>query len=354
VSNAAGLKCSVITSSSGRELWDLFAEVRALAKPDVLFDLFILRDVDVWNIERTGNAPLFPRAQSGSPVEIGSLTSILSDDRNYERIAEWLLSQCRQAAIHVAALATYFPDVTSLYQERREIAVRALVNTVRLALELARHGHADTAVVELVCGTIADPCECSDCVPFGRVYVSDPHDKLELLAQSLLAVISEVNRVCQPGPGKFALAVELEPGETYVLNSPPRLDAFFRTVAQDPDLDQHVGLNLDIAHMRIVPAMPGELLPHLPRIVHAHIADHPRMHTRDQVVGAWTGVTRRDNGYSGYVKDLLLPRLAGSANTDLPFTGTIALELEGCNRIGWLLSSLTAMQQVIAMAENYP
>lgn len=117
-------------------------------------------------------------------------------------------------------------------------------------------------------------------------------------------------------------------------------------VNSNPALAAHVGLNVDIAHMKIARVQARDLMPYLPSIVHAHIADHPGVHTRDQQVGKYTPVQQvSKGGYRPYI-DLLSERCRQSAN-GLPFSRAIALELEGCNRIEWIYDSLSAMTHLI-------
>lgn len=122
---------------------------------------------------------------------------------------------------------------------------------------------------------------------------------------------------------------------------------------------EFLGLNLDIAHARIIQLSEGnmsagDLRPLVEHLVHAHISDHPGMHTRDQAVGEWTSVFRPDGGYTEYLK-LLLDRARAAHTTRLPFSKVVSLELEGCNRIGTVGKSLFSMRQAIAMVEaRYP
>jgi hypothetical protein len=44
------------------------------------------------------------------------------------------------------------------------------------------------------------------------------------------------------------------------------------------------------------------LRPFATRGVHAHIEDHLGMNTRDQAVGSWSSIERRDRRYYGYMR----------------------------------------------------
>ena len=50
-----------------------------------------------------------------------------------------------------------------------------------------------------------------------------------------------------------------------------------------------------------------------------------------------------------FVVELLQDRLRSRADVGLPFSGTVALELEGCNRLRWIIDSLNAMKMIAAM-----
>jgi sugar phosphate isomerase/epimerase len=114
-----------------------------------------------------------------------------------------------------------------------------------------------------------------------------------------------------------------------------------------------VGFNLDIAHMRIAGISARKFECMKDRVVHAHISDHPGMHTHDQIVGSWTNPGAKKGGYSDYVR-LLADRNRSYTqllNTHPPFSEAIAIELEGCNRIFWIHDSITRLRHAI-LANN--
>lgn len=378
------LQCSVITSSTNRDLVDFFSEITEMHGHDVAFDLTVLRDADVQSIEASGGPLLFHSAPHGRGRPEPTFTQLMADSRNLERISRWFVQKCSSPVrTQIAALATYFPDVTSLYDWRRELAVDALTNAVRLGFALVEADLARSAIVEVVCGTILDPCECGECQSRGRIFVSDSLTKFQLLLDSLNRVVRQIEQLQRDGSAPrtpFAFGVELEPGETYVLCDKDSLDGFFSLLDSTAwaQLRPFVGLNLDIAHMKIAGVEPAQLRKYTGRIVHGHIADHPGMHTRDQPIGTWTTVHRRANGYRDYVEILCDRSRAASEGSrdsssrwrrwwnshfhspsaltqmDLPFSGGLALELEGCNRISWVFDSLWRMRQIIKNVANYP
>jgi len=344
---------AVMTSSSERECEDLFSEVRQISNVD-RFDLMVARRTD---LRRLG-------ILSGKTNQFERMTQIIADLDCFQKVRDWLISETDQYDIRVPALATYYPGVTAASDGDRTSAVHALANAVGLAIDLTqrpRRTAADErrmehAIVEIVCGTVIDPGPQGPTNPQRLVYHQDY--KLDLLCRSLTEVIEKVGN-----SAAFTLALEVEPGETYVLNSLDSLDKIVRRLNGDIRVEranadwlrEHVGLNLDIAHMRIAGIKAEDLRPFADRIVHAHISDHPGMHTHDQTVGSWTHPGRLKGGYRDYL-DLLLDR-AESARyqqqnnvKSLPFSGAVAVELEGSNRIFSIHDSLARLKHAIGLA----
>lgn len=341
------LECSVITSSSCLPLESVFRHVRSVHSLD-LFDLLILRKQDL--------DALVVRGLIGA--RDASAAAVLADESLLPDLTAWIRSQC--AGVRVAALASYYPGITSLSSSRREQAVKALVNTIKIAMTLSE-GNGSRApiltypVVEMVCGSLLDPtpCDSSTCAPREEttVYVSTVESKLERLCQSLM----EVHRSL---PGKrFFLALEVEPGDTYVLRNEASLRMLFWMIDERyPVLNEIVGINADLAHLRLAEITPEFLdePAHRDRLIHSHVCDHPGAHTRDQIVGTWTPVYAEENEILKYLR--VLKRRAGEAPPPpelpppgrLPFTRTVALELEGCGRMAWLDASVCAIQHLIS------
>lgn len=348
---ARELTAGVITSSSIRELRDLFAEVQSISDVNS-FDLMILRDTDIAALGRFAKQRL--NLSGGLPP----VSDILANEDHFELIADWLRQQCKpnptnrvspsgipSHQVNISAFATYFPDITALHDVRRENAICALVQTILHAIHLKRDGFMANAIVEIVCGNVVDPCECSP----NTVFKSTQTTKIDILMDSLVAT---VDRVRDHTESPFALALELEPGVTYVLNKKSYQGVCYR-IGQDSRLRGCVGLNVDVAHMKLAEISAHDLLPFQHQIVHAHISDHPpRMHTRDQVVGEWTTVDRHQSDYLPYLR-LLADRTAKPNDCGLPFSGVVALELEGCNRISWVHRSLSALRHAIQIVKNH-
>lgn len=371
---AGSLTPAVMTSCSTRPLGEFAAEVREVGGVDQ-FDVILLREIDLDRFLRRGGREYERPAQdrtAGPPPN--RVTRFLAEAEREEcgELADWIAAQFAAAAgsFPVAALATHLPGVTSLTEDTRQVAVKALANCVRVGLRLRERGWMREVVVELVCGSILDRCGCTACTPANpdpgagapspegggpavpRCHVSTPKAKLDLLAKSLREVIAAV---ADRGPApRFALGLELEPGPTFVLNDRQAIADIMAVVEADARLADHVGLNLDVAHMRIAGVTAAELRPWWDRIVHGHIADHPPgMHTRDQPPGTWTPVYTPDSAFHPYVK-LLADRAEGYVpNTGLPFSGAVAIELEGCERIDYVFQSIPPMKHLVRVARNY-
>jgi hypothetical protein len=384
----AGIMSSVLSSCSERPLAEFITEVREISGVR-FFDLLILRKTDIREIEEACG-PLSPIVSHGD-IDTRTSAHILAVDENFGTILKWVTDQFNRSNEEypkdsdrnkIAALATFFPRITSLSQERdslnnslpepltpAEIAVKALANTVRLALALKKAGliadacwRQRSAIVEMVCGTILDRCSCQGCQRLHReqdvnyAFIAKKEEKIGTLCRALQAVYQAVESSPEGDDKNWAIGMELEPGPTYVLNGVDSIRSIFEKVDKvGGAFPKHVGLNVDVAHMKIAecPATTEGndigLEEFLDRIVHAHICDHPGMHTCDQIVGSWNPVERYDTEDYAYLDLFARILRKGNRKKGPPFSGKIALELEGCNRINWIHQSLSAMKHMFAI-----
>lgn len=300
-----------------------------------------------------------------------------------ERLVEWIAEEVRPfyesrgngRALSFAAVATYFPDITAVDHDRRERARVALTEVVLLALGL--HNRYPELfpypVVELVCGTRVDKCECAACRRAQRCFVAEDDWKNDLLVRELVEVVRGALTVARREKWKrqrFALALELEPGDTYVLRDLGQLQRISESLrfAEQSDTDltvrvelgdgtavplaQYVGFNLDIAHMLSAGISAADLEPYREQIVHAHISDLPGIHSRDQVPASFTLARYRTNespndwaAYAPYI-ELLRRCPVHPGETGPGFSGACALELEGCGRIDWVHRGVSWMRRL--------
>jgi sugar phosphate isomerase/epimerase len=342
------LSPAVMTSSSERSLSELVQELAAISGVKHI-DLSIGRQADL-------------RAAGIDVSSLSRMTDILADPDLLKRLESNVLASIGNSDISVTALASYLPDISAFDSRRRAPAIQALIHLIQLAIRLWNGGAGKMTypIIEIVCGSVIEPSSAGP--DFRDIYAAK--DKIDRLCASLTEVIDRMYEL-EVNPS-FALALEMEPGESYVLNgtkgSISRLELVAEGISKTTRLQKHVGFNIDIAHYRIE-RIPAEKLRHwLPRIVHAHISDHPRMHTHDQVVGNWTTVESPDRrfptgGYQEYLQ-LLTERARRRRDPSeqehhvLPFSHAIAIELEGCNRIFAIHDSVSRLRQAITYVEN--
>ncbi|TWU00474.1 hypothetical protein Pla108_14250 [Botrimarina colliarenosi] len=132
-----------------------------------------------------------------------------------------------------------------------------------------------------------------------------------------------------------AWAVELEPGPLFTINGIESLEAFCARLDNDPLLNDRVGVNLDISHLRMtcvqgvagiderVSAARVRDSPIFRRIVHAHISGHcQKAHFGDRALSL------KDSRATYGPWIALLAQRAGIRNAPIPFSGYVSLELE--------------------------
>jgi sugar phosphate isomerase/epimerase len=353
---------SVMTSSSDREIATLIAELAAVSGVQYI-DLYLLREVDLQQ--------LMP-----SSVNRTVLGFVRSPD-SITRILEWFKGQIstriQQASsqTRVAALATFFPEIASEDEAKAEQAVSALIQSIRLADELRKCGLMETPIVEMVCGPTSEHFtkkqlskEYLDVIgetarPWSEAIVTySSEGKRSLVLDRLLTVHKEVTEF---GIHNWVLALELEPG-FYVLNDSEAIRHMFDdllSLDKYKILRQHVGLNLDIAHMKIAKVTPSFVEKYARWIVHAHICDHPGMHTRDQVLGTWDPVDRFNSDFYKYLRVFMKAiSMCLDEREGRPCSKAVAIELEGCNRIMWIHESVVALRHmqlaIGALSESGP
>lgn len=193
------LEAAVLTSSSMYSLDDLVSEVIQVTGV-ACFDLLLLRDSDVIELDRQGI--LRPESPADTTVDKRAHTRLMAESP-WERIADWIIAKfepfrATTPGLRVPALATYYPEIASLSSERRDLAVDALTNTIRIALKLKDAGLMTEPIVEIVCGQLLDTCECGACKD--QVFIAPKEEKYAHLLESCLCVIDRGRAVC-PGVG---------------------------------------------------------------------------------------------------------------------------------------------------------
>jgi sugar phosphate isomerase/epimerase len=341
---APPLDVAAITTCSDMPLSDMFRTF-SLAVGLKVFDVCLLRDVDIREIELS-HGQLAP--PSNSRPDSRCLAEIIENDENYGPIRDWLLSKCATVKdLRISALGTYFPDITSASGAHRNRAVGALLNSVRLAIDLKRAGYMTVPIIEMVCGTLLDRCDCGQCNR-ERIWQFREEEKINLLLRSLGEAVAVVEKHFPSEP--FAFALELEPGDTYVLHDTKTLRLLTSGIHSVELLAAHVGLNVDIAHMHAASVAPAVLEEpeQYSLIAHAHTCDlPPRMHSRDQTVGRWSTVDLENSHHAEFL-EILTRRCQLRTDYIMPFSGTVAVELEGCGRTEWVYGSVAKLRELLA------
>ena len=351
----ATIKVSVITSShSERLIADLLAELWALRTYAI--DVYprgmdIQRALDNISLEELEGTSLIKRF-----AEEGNNKGFI------EKMGQYVINQkkaaCKEVqkvfgerplpdSFRIPAIATFFPEISSLSDEKqRERAGEALVGAVRLASVLK------AKVVEFVLGRTVERCrkkldrklEVPEGLQCEFVHTSTPQSRIKKAVEIL------AETVC-PEARKWGvkLAAEIEPGFSCVLNSPSNVEHFLSEVG-NAHIEDVVGLNLDIGHLLILSHSPKDcILPTtaagwVKHIYHAHASDNIGHHFRDLVPGTLHSLDSREEERS-FRKWIEV--CAECADQNRAFSGYIAVELEGCNRIQWIQRSVLRLSYLI-------
>ena len=361
---------SVMTSCSVRPLAEFIADVHR-ATGTRAFELFLLRHEDLRGVVEAGNRIGLNLNSSEGVTHPNPITRLLAANDSWRALAEWAFCEFAEVNRSVTgdklfpvAFATHLPGITSLYPDRRLKAILALTNSVRMAIELSRRGvRPPHPVIEMVCGSILDPCNCKSCnassYGYSRSFVSRRADKELLLMQSLREVVREVK--VTHGNDPFTLALEVEPGQAYLLNGASTyehlaqqvnptewlpLHSIMQQIEADPVLSSIVGLNMDIAHAITTGISANMFRRYSKRLAHGHISDLPRMHSKDQPLGSFNPVLTPDSVFRPYLQ-LLAERMTAPLDSErIGCSGAFSLELEGCSTSEEVFRSLPAMAHI--------
>ncbi|MCA9138396.1 MAG: hypothetical protein KDB00_16610 [Planctomycetales bacterium] len=342
---------SVLSSCSDRKLRSLLVELLTVSRISMV-DIYLLRRVDLDAFGHKATALEF-----------------LKQDSNVGAAVDWLLKQFAEAEgiaakngidadrIMVPALATFLPEIAWSDKAAAEDAITGLVNAVRIGHRLREEHRMEFPIVEMVCGTTVEHRRRA-LLEGEYVGATDHWDKrwkeaiIEYPADSKRELILDRlrlvrRRLFDAGIHDWALALELEPG-SYVLDDESAVRHMFEdllTRSKYKILRKHVGLNFDIAHMKIAGVSDSAIEDFRRWMIHSHVCDHPGMHTRDQVLGTWDPVDRSNAGFYGPLKSFTeAPDVAGREG--LPWSRSVAIELEGCNRIMWIHDSVSALRHM--------
>jgi sugar phosphate isomerase/epimerase len=341
------LEPCVMTSCSDRPLREFLADVTHVSGVR-WFEPLLLRNADINELRDRG-------ILSATHVNAAP-TRIVADDDLVGPLTDWLASTFNGVRADldddrkpkIACLATYFPDVSSPNEDSRRSSVRAIANSVRIALELESNGlMPNGARVEIVAGARVDACPCAACKNEKRCFTFLPEVKRRLLLDSLRDVVRDVRNT---HPDKsFQICVEVEPGETYFVNRARAIDKLLEDVESDADqlLQHHVFLNLDITHMMsCTPRVSADRLARWRhRIAHSHACDQPSMHTIDQPLGVHNAVCQFESEYLPYFRVLA----QAARDNSRSYSGVVSVELEANDRNEFIYRSVSAVRHLAGL-----
>ena len=302
--------------------------------------------IDIEKISKTDIFRYEGQADSGYKGYTEKLAIYIDSERQeaVERIKTIYGEDVPDGFFEIPAIATFFPDISSKDENKRKHAAQALVGSVKLASNIG------AGVVEFVLGRRVERCDQSNKdngVKCDFVHTSESNvlidAAIETIHEHVFEELKETNT---------RLAVEIEPGFSYVLNNKNSVDYFLKCV-REKGMEDYVGLNLDIGHLMILANSPIKHERILPEnvwlwhdsVFHAHISDNVGYHFRDLVPGTIHDL----EGSSGeaHVFETWIKLCNEIAQTNKKFSGYIALELEGCGRIQWVQRSLLRLGYLI-------
>lgn len=370
---------ALLTSSSELPLDELLS-VHHMCSGVSAFELYLLRRVDLGQIISAKELATIADRRFG-------FTEWMQYEKNisevYKFIVRCFAEHNRKNEGHklsLTGLATFFVGISSFDRcylsdsdvqktEVSGLSGLAIENAMRLAdrlwrtdvdgieisLQSSSNGNKDgpgrllqSRIVEIVLGSVLDVCSCAECNELGdeQIVSRSAWEKKAAASVEVLKKVVERLKTSSKGlSGEWGFAIEIEPGENRILPDIAAVDAFFKLI-DDEKLDDHVGLNLDIAHCILCGISPESLFRHAHRIMNAHISDHPGMHTRDHVPGRWRDIERPRSAYFGYLR--LLETASTHPGRTLPFSGRLSLELEGCSTESWCDAGVAAIRRLLA------
>lgn len=237
----------------------------------------------------------------------------------------------------IAALATFFPQISSSEAAEVNKAVCAVRNCLYLASRLgARH-------VEIVGGAALPESDTERCIEH------DPDDyyrkKLRQLANSLSRIYNQKGLSdafdTLPAERKPFVCMEIEPGEAYLIRDVVSyvtlrghlVNSEFEVIDRGfapVKASEHVLLNVDVAHMMLANGGAAKQLADIEHhrlrlwIGHFHLSDHARSHAADLRPGVY-------HSFEEYKPWLQLALDLHNDPAASRFSATIAVELEACH-----------------------
>ncbi|MBN2309910.1 MAG: TIM barrel protein [Candidatus Hydrogenedentes bacterium] len=359
---------------------DLVGLRRALEEGVNLFDLYFLDHEDIpWYWKAAGLEDpddRFPRGPTGTgPTLFAARLTAKEIERVANRLQAELTRRYNGLLVgrrpRFVALATYFPNVSLLSQEEpkddeagyewgansRAMAIRAMRNAVYLAYLLGCH------CVEMVGGGSV-PGPAFKVAGRRERYKDRRRDRLARAFREIYNVRDPKNPLSPKNkdskvtkPKKLpAVALELEPGPPFLLNSLDEVVALLKAVdvlgtAGTFDWCSKVTLNIDIAHAFLMGLEPRHIIRRKlqNRVAHMHISDHGG-HQGDGGAHAADLLPGTFHFYEEYKPwlEFAIDRAARSTR----FSRAIAVELEAANMVSTVLAAIGTTRRWLQIAAD--
>lgn len=318
---------------------DLPALRHALDQQILFHDLYFLHPADLaWYAAAAG----MQNPETESPLEFVAHLTPAQLDRIAAALTQYLAQHYQGRLIgprpRFTALATYWPSINapgtdtpagaSPVRHRRESSVKAVRNSLYLAMKLGCHR------VEIVGGSALPDHEETPQNPEEAI-----KQRRSVLVQSLCEVFTAPEAQDFFGPGATLgrlpkLCMEIEPGVCFLLNNVAAFIALHQELTTaDSEVASQVLLNIDVAHMMLTDGdathSGAELQlaqlqePRMKKLIgHMHISDHARSHASDLTPGTYHFYT----DFAPWLK--LAVELTQQPHPH--FSGIIAVEMEAC------------------------
>jgi hypothetical protein len=267
----------------------------------------------------------------------------------------------------IVALSSFLPQIWSPRRNNQDgaLGIAPVLGLIKLAKALRVESH-PVHTIELVGGTRivglwhgkwdgTKPHPSGKTETFYAFRDTDAVSPVRQLARTLKDICSPPNLSLDDD---LRLAVELEPGPLYVLNTSDALKTLQDEIAAKP-LAGIAGFNLDIAHWQLAQLRAdhlGNCSNFLEHVVHAHISDHAKGHFGDVPIGdlgfelnTGTAIEERLSPFRQWL-DLLANAWFGANSNDRPYRKSdyVSIEMEACRGTDAIQQSVRALRGLLS------
>jgi sugar phosphate isomerase/epimerase len=320
--------------------------------------LFMEEEANEWYgiLRRIPGALASKTSHPSNAVEL--LAGLTAD--GIAEIGDHLAKRFHALGSKIIGLASFVPEIARPFQPgNRHVGASAVASLIGIARCLQIKGHSPTTV-ELVTGSRIQSILAGRKIGssgekrfFVRLLESEDEQRIarKQLLDNLVRALHLSKQLGQESDQEhpIRLALELEPGDGFVLNDPRSLETLADEIAAHDELVGRVGFNLDIAHWIIEGITPDWILDRenvWGQIVHSHINDHHRKaHFGDVPLFDLNG----PGEYTPWIS--LLRRLVERprSRNDFPrFSGHVSLELEAAKNGQIVRDTFVRLEELLA------